>query len=146
METGIRTTLASIVCCDNLCATYIASNLIFHTRTKHVEVNFHFIKRFQTAIIKLLESSPNRCQPLGMSLTKHVEVDFHFIRRLQMGILKFNLPLLLSSFWYLHQTVVNPLVCLLEISCRSFPSLNLQGRIKVIVLNICQTRLKTIRV
>ena len=29
--------------CDNLSATYLSTNPIFHARTKHVEVDYHFI-------------------------------------------------------------------------------------------------------
>jgi hypothetical protein len=51
--------------CDNLGATYLSTNPIFHARTKHVEVDYHFVcnrvakKEIQILGINLQMSSPS---------------------------------------------------------------------------------------
>ena len=30
--------------CDNIGRTYLSANPVFHSRSKHIEVNFHFVR------------------------------------------------------------------------------------------------------
>jgi hypothetical protein len=42
-DLGVFISEAPILWCDNISALAIASNLVFHARTKHIEVDFHFV-------------------------------------------------------------------------------------------------------
>jgi len=41
-ELGVPRQRTPILWCDNLGATYLTANPVFHARTKHIEINFHF--------------------------------------------------------------------------------------------------------
>lgn len=43
-ELGVKVQRTSILWCDNLGATYLSANPVFHARAKHIEINFHFIR------------------------------------------------------------------------------------------------------
>jgi histone deacetylase 1/2 len=43
-ELGVKAPPAARLWCDNLGAKYLSSNPVFHARTKHIEVDYHFVR------------------------------------------------------------------------------------------------------
>jgi hypothetical protein len=43
-ELGVPNPSAASLWCDNLGATYLSANPVFHVCTKHIEVNYHFVR------------------------------------------------------------------------------------------------------
>lgn len=43
-ELSIDSPRAAKLWCDNLGVKYLSANLVFHARTKHIEVDFHFVR------------------------------------------------------------------------------------------------------
>lgn len=52
-ELGVKGPRAAKVWCDNIGAKYLTANPVFHARTKHIEVDYHFVR--ERVARKLLE-------------------------------------------------------------------------------------------
>ena len=70
-ELGVKQESPPVLWCDNIGATYLSSNPVFHARTKHIEVDFHFVRervaqkslqvRFVPSKDQLADISQSRC-------------------------------------------------------------------------------------
>lgn len=43
-ELGISQSSTPTIFCDNVGATYLCANLVFHSRMKHIALDFHFVR------------------------------------------------------------------------------------------------------
>lgn len=43
-DLGISLSTPIIIYCDNLSATYMEANPVFHARSKHIELDYHFVR------------------------------------------------------------------------------------------------------
>jgi len=43
-ELGVTSPTQPVLYCDNIGATYLVSNPIYHARTKHIEIDYHFVR------------------------------------------------------------------------------------------------------
>ncbi len=60
--------------CDSQSAIHLAKNPVYHSRTKHIQVRYHFIRSVLEDGILMLEKIPRSKNPADM-LTKTVTID-----------------------------------------------------------------------
>lgn len=74
--------------CDNLGATYLTANPGFHGRTKHIEIDFHFVRERVAEKLLDIRFIPSGDQ-LADGFTKPVSTNkmIHFRYNLKLGSL-----------------------------------------------------------
>jgi hypothetical protein len=44
IELGVSQSQVACLWCDNIGATYISANLVFHAHTNHIEIDYQFVR------------------------------------------------------------------------------------------------------
>jgi hypothetical protein len=79
-ELQISLESAPIIWCDNVSALALASNPIFHARSKHIEVDYHFVREKVTNRDIILQHVPSSLQPADIFTKGHTADRFCFLR------------------------------------------------------------------
>jgi hypothetical protein len=77
-DLGIYITDPPILWCDNVYALAIASNLVFHAKTKHIEVDFHFVRERvlrKDLVVKFVSTVDQLADIFTKSLSTHRFLD-----------------------------------------------------------------------
>ncbi|XP_024172100.1 uncharacterized mitochondrial protein AtMg00810-like [Rosa chinensis] len=82
-ELGALIQFPILLYCDNLSATYMASNPVFHARTKHIELDYHFVSEKVALGGHRVNYVPSVDQPADL-LTKPLHKHRHLLLRTKL--------------------------------------------------------------
>jgi histone deacetylase 1/2 len=69
---------AAVVWCDNIGVTYLSANPAFHSRTKHIEVDYYFVRERVAQKLIIISSGDQVADGFTKSLaTRQLEVFCH---------------------------------------------------------------------
>jgi hypothetical protein len=91
-ELGQTPPSSTVLWCDNIGATYLSANPVFHARTKHIEIDFHFV-RDMVASKTLLVQFVSTNDQLADLLTKPLSSPRFVLFRSKLNVLPIPLDL-----------------------------------------------------
>jgi hypothetical protein len=91
-ELGQSSSSAPVLWCDNIGATYLSTNPVFHARTKHIEIDFHFV-RDMVASKSLLVKFLSTHDQLADLLTKPLSFPRFVLLRSKLNVIPISLDL-----------------------------------------------------
>lgn len=91
-ELGVLISHTHVLWCDNIGATYLSSNPVFHARNKHVEIDFHFVRDMVAAKTFSIKFISTRDQ-LADLLTKPISSPWFALLRTKLNVLSILLGL-----------------------------------------------------
>ncbi|XP_019100777.1 PREDICTED: uncharacterized protein LOC109132822 [Camelina sativa] len=84
-ELGLKSVTQPVIYCDNVGATYLAANPIFHSRMKHVAFDYHFIRELvQSGFLRVAHVSTK--DQLADALTKPVSRSLLNVNLSKIGL------------------------------------------------------------
>ena len=74
------------VYCDNVSATYLTANPVHHDRSKHIDVDYHFVREMLAKGGLIVRRVPTQSQ-VADSFTKGLSTDLFTKRRFNLSVI-----------------------------------------------------------